>query len=87
MPNNASNSECLKVQGALIVDRQLVVENSWRHLATEEEVPELEEALEHIPDGELSCTEPVVMVNGQFTITCVAESIQLFTCGVGYPLV
>jgi uncharacterized protein (DUF934 family) len=40
MPSNASNSECLKVQGALIVDRQLVVENSWRHLATEEEVPE-----------------------------------------------
>jgi uncharacterized protein (DUF934 family) len=40
MPNNATNSESLKMQGALIVDRQLVIENPWRHIAAEEEVPE-----------------------------------------------
>jgi uncharacterized protein (DUF934 family) len=37
MPNNGGS---LKPQGVLIVDRQLVVDNPWHHITTEEDIPE-----------------------------------------------
>lgn len=37
MPNNGRS---LNPQGVLIIDRQLVADNPWRHIAAEEDVPE-----------------------------------------------